>query len=61
MSLFGQQSPVSGKESSPKSLFEYVARHNGPLVDYHPQMLLQCLLWGTFPFGAFTGVSNMKM
>lgn len=27
-------------------LFEYVARINGPLEDYHPQMLLQCLLWG---------------
>ncbi|KAF8641123.1 hypothetical protein AX17_000765 [Amanita inopinata Kibby_2008] len=27
-------------------LFEYVARQNGPLQDYHPQMLLQCLLWG---------------
>ncbi|KAK2461643.1 hypothetical protein APHAL10511_006106 [Amanita phalloides] len=29
-----------------KSLVEYVARQNGPLEDYHPQMLLQCLLWG---------------
>ncbi|KEP50346.1 RAVE protein 1 carboxy-terminal protein [Rhizoctonia solani 123E] len=27
-------------------LFEIVASHNGPLEDHHPQMLLQCLLWG---------------
>jgi hypothetical protein len=26
-------------------LIEYVARQNGPLEDYHPQMLLQCLIW----------------
>lgn len=32
---------------SDESLFDYVARQNGPLEDYHPQMLLQCLLWGT--------------
>ncbi|PBL01184.1 WD repeat-containing protein [Armillaria gallica] len=30
---------------SDESLFDYVARQNGPLEDYHPQMLLQCLLW----------------
>ncbi|KAJ7630787.1 RAVE protein 1 C terminal-domain-containing protein [Roridomyces roridus] len=40
MLVFGQDS------SSPsESLFEHVASHNGPLEDYHPQMLLQCLLW----------------
>jgi len=33
-------------EKDDESLFEYVARQNGPLDDYHPQMLLQCLLWG---------------
>ncbi|KAF8807734.1 WD repeat-containing protein [Phlegmacium glaucopus] len=32
-------------EKSAESLMEYVARQNGPLDDYHPQMLLQCLLW----------------
>lgn len=31
---------------SSESLFEFVARRNGPLEDYNPQMLLQCLLWG---------------
>ncbi|KAF8320625.1 RAVE protein 1 C terminal-domain-containing protein [Cantharellus anzutake] len=29
----------------PLSLFAQVARQNGPLPDYHPQNLLQCLLW----------------
>ncbi|KAH7334362.1 RAVE protein 1 C terminal-domain-containing protein [Rhizoctonia solani] len=29
-----------------RDLFEIVASHNGPLEDHHPQMLLQCLLWG---------------
>jgi hypothetical protein len=33
-----------------ESLFEYVARQNGPLEDYNPQMILQCLLWGTSAF-----------
>ncbi|KAJ3750593.1 RAVE protein 1 C terminal-domain-containing protein [Lentinula detonsa] len=46
MLLYGPPKP-SGTESteSEESLFEYVARQNGPLPDYHPQMLLQCLLW----------------
>lgn len=45
MSLYGQQPPsqISGDDGS---LFEHVARHNGPLDEYHPQMILQCLLWG---------------
>jgi hypothetical protein len=48
MFLYGQPSkPHSAQDDS---LFEYVARHNGPLQDYHPQMLLQCLLWGAYPF-----------
>ncbi|KAF8634403.1 hypothetical protein AX15_000855 [Amanita polypyramis BW_CC] len=40
--LFGSSKPTEPSES----LFEFVARQNGPLEDYHPQMLLQCLLWG---------------
>nr|GAT47823.1 WD repeat protein [Mycena chlorophos] len=40
MLLYGQ------RDSTSESLFEHVARQNGPLEDYHPQMLLQCLLWG---------------
>ncbi|KAG6841953.1 hypothetical protein C0991_005133 [Blastosporella zonata] len=39
--LYGAPSPASAEEA----LFEYAARHNGPLDDYHPQMILQCLLW----------------
>jgi hypothetical protein len=37
-------------EPESESLFEFVARQNGPLEDYHPQMLLQCLLWGQHQF-----------
>lgn len=33
------------KTTVPRDLFVTVARRNGPLPDYHPQMLLQCLLW----------------
>ncbi|KAG6911550.1 hypothetical protein DXG01_011852 [Tephrocybe rancida] len=40
MFLYGPSS-AEGEET----LFEYAARHNGPLDDYHPQMILQCLLW----------------
>ncbi|CAK5264601.1 unnamed protein product [Mycena citricolor] len=39
MFLFGQ------RQIGEEGLFEYVARRNGPLEDYHPQMLLQCLIW----------------
>ncbi|KAF8213200.1 WD repeat-containing protein [Mycena galopus ATCC 62051] len=46
MYLFGQQrASAAGDSPSSESLFEHVARQNGPLEDYHPQMLLQCLLW----------------
>jgi len=46
MFLYGQPNkPPSHGEKRSASLFEYAARHNGPLEDYHPQMLLQCLLW----------------
>ncbi|KZV81002.1 hypothetical protein EXIGLDRAFT_780266 [Exidia glandulosa HHB12029] len=42
MLLYGQSESSEEKET----LFDLVARQNGPLEDYHPQMLLQCLLWG---------------
>ncbi|KAF9076123.1 RAVE protein 1 C terminal-domain-containing protein [Rhodocollybia butyracea] len=42
MLLYG---PPKHPSKNTESLFEYVARQNGPLPDYHPQMLLQCLLW----------------
>ncbi|PCH33750.1 hypothetical protein WOLCODRAFT_129949 [Wolfiporia cocos MD-104 SS10] len=45
MCLFGQPQVASGGAHAEESLFEQVARLNGPLDDYHPQMLLQCLLW----------------
>src|SRR5215471_10004432 len=44
MFLYSQPRLSHGEPA--ESLFEYVGRHNGPLEDYHPQMLLQCLLWG---------------
>ncbi|KAJ3560471.1 hypothetical protein NP233_g10818 [Leucocoprinus birnbaumii] len=53
MTIYGEpkilgQRRVRGKDErdDDESLFEYVARQNGPLDDYHPQMMLQCLLWG---------------
>jgi hypothetical protein len=46
-----------GNEDAEEGLFEYVARLNGPLADYHPQMLLQCLLWGkSLCFSSFLGL-----
>lgn len=55
MFLYGQRKPQNNissikdadtKPTEQGDLFEYVARENGPLEQYHPQMLLQCLLWG---------------
>lgn len=46
MSLYGQPSASQKIGDENEGLFEHVARHNGPLDDYHPQMILQCLLWG---------------
>ncbi len=45
MSLYSQNVPCLQKDQG-ESLFEHVARHNGPLDEYNPQMILQCLLWG---------------
>jgi hypothetical protein len=55
MFLFGQpksqlkvpliENPDS-RQTEREGLWEYVARENGPLEQFHPQMLLQCLLWG---------------
>ncbi|KAF9566167.1 hypothetical protein CPC08DRAFT_733774 [Agrocybe pediades] len=39
------ESPQVSEDSASETLLEYVARQNGPLNDYHPQMLLQCLIW----------------
>lgn len=60
MTMYGEPRYLGGKRRASKeekekereseSLFEYVARQNGPLDDYHPQMVLQCLLWGASNF-----------
>ena len=46
MYLYGQTPSGPESETSSDGPFEHVALQNGPLIDYHPQMLLQCLLWG---------------
>ena len=55
MFLYGQPKPqhkvppIKNTDANPteqEGLFAYVARENGPLEQFHPQMLLQCLLWG---------------
>ncbi|TFK56949.1 hypothetical protein OE88DRAFT_1743465 [Heliocybe sulcata] len=46
MLVYGQPQYNDRQDDAAESLFQYVARLNGPLVEYHPQMLLQCLLWG---------------
>ncbi|KAI0756586.1 RAVE protein 1 C terminal-domain-containing protein [Daedaleopsis nitida] len=45
MFMYGQKAQRVHQETEPDTLFEHVARLNGPLDDYHPQMILQCLLW----------------
>ena len=30
----------------PEDLFQLIAWQNGPLLDYHPTILAQCLIWG---------------
>jgi len=44
--LYGEPEAVGDDQT--ESLFDAVARENAPLDDYHPQMLLQCLLWGAY-------------
>lgn len=48
LSFYSQADMHLGQQdrASQESLFQHVARSNGPLQDYHPQMLLQLLLWG---------------
>lgn len=42
--VYGQSLEKDSQQDA--SLFQEVARQNGPLPDWHPQMILQCLLWG---------------
>jgi len=63
MYLYSEPQPVVGKEQQ-ETLMEYVSKKSGPLEDYHPQMLLQCLLWGKpllFESSCLTDVSAEKL
>jgi hypothetical protein len=33
-------------DAEPEDVFQLVASQNGPVVDYHPTILAQCVLWG---------------
>lgn len=40
---------ISLNEGEPEDLFQMIAWQNGPLLDYHPTVLSQCLIWGKLP------------
>ena len=44
---FGGVTEANQESSRHDRLLEHVAQMNGPLCEYHPQMILQCLLWGS--------------
>ncbi len=59
MFMYGQKERASLAEPESESLFEHVARLNGPLDDWNPQMILQCLLWGASSgFRAMTFITH---
>ncbi|WWC85740.1 uncharacterized protein L201_000606 [Kwoniella dendrophila CBS 6074] len=41
----GSIKSVTLDEEEPEDIFQLIAHRNGPLVDYHPVQLGQCLLW----------------
>nr|XP_019048640.1 WD-repeat protein [Kwoniella bestiolae CBS 10118]OCF27570.1 WD-repeat protein [Kwoniella bestiolae CBS 10118] len=41
----GSVKSVAMDEEEPEDIFQLIAHRNGPLVDYHPIQLGQCLLW----------------
>ncbi|WVQ94063.1 hypothetical protein IAU59_001141 [Kwoniella sp. CBS 9459] len=41
----GSARSVQMDEEEPEDIFQLIAHRNGPLVDYHPVQLGQCLLW----------------
>jgi hypothetical protein len=32
-------------DGEPDDIFQLIASQNGPLIDYHPIVLVQCILW----------------
>ena len=45
---------ISLNEGEPEDLFQMIAWQNGPLLDYHPTVLSQCLIWGK-PLDSYAG------
>lgn len=46
MFVFDKAEEVNSENGRVCGLLEYAAQLIGPLLDYHPQLVLQCLYWG---------------
>lgn len=42
------ESSTASPADEAEDIFQLIAQRNGPVVDFHPAMLGQCLLWGSF-------------
>lgn len=60
MLQYGQKRPNPLTEVAQPGIFEVVTRLNGPLSDYHPQMILQCLLWGKKILFYISSIAELK-
>lgn len=41
-----QATTTANDDEEAEDIFQVIARHNGPLLDYHPTVLAQSLTWG---------------